>query len=153
MGQAGTYILVLQMTRKTEVTIGRLGTFIFRSGYYLYVGSAGGPGGLEARLARHLRKEKPLRWHIDYLLREASLVEIWKAPSTEKLECRWTQALLRMPGARTLAYGFGSSDCNCPSHLIYFPSRPLFQDFSSQLGALGPQLSLHREIPSVRRKD
>ena len=49
----GTYALVLQLERQEEIAIGKLGTFTFPAGYYLYVGSALGPGGLEARLARH----------------------------------------------------------------------------------------------------
>jgi Uri superfamily endonuclease len=151
MGQTGTYILVLHMNRRAEVTIGRLGTFSFPIGYYLYAGSARGPGGLRARLARHLRKEKPVRWHIDYLLRDATVIEIWKASSPEKLECLWTQALLGMPGARIVVTGFGSSDCDCSSHLIHFPSLPSFHTFASQLRACGSQLPLHRRILSSRR--
>jgi Uri superfamily endonuclease len=36
-------------------------------GLYLYVGSAGGPGGLRARLLRHFRRRKRIHWHIDWL--------------------------------------------------------------------------------------
>ena len=46
----GAYALVLHLERKEEITVGRLGTFAFPAGYYLYAGSALGPGGLEARL-------------------------------------------------------------------------------------------------------
>jgi Uri superfamily endonuclease len=40
-----------------------------KPGLYVYVGSACGPGGLEARLRRHLcGKRKKMHWHIDRLL-------------------------------------------------------------------------------------
>jgi len=153
MEQTGTYILVLHVGQETETSIGRLGTFNFPSGYYLYAGSARGPGGLKARLARHLRERKQSRWHIDYLLREARVVEIWKASSPQKLECLWAQALLRMPGARIPVYGFGSSDCGCPAHLIYFTSLLSFHTFARQLEALGAGPPVHREVPDQGNQD
>ncbi|TKJ27714.1 MAG: hypothetical protein CEE40_12910, partial [Chloroflexi bacterium B3_Chlor] len=110
----GTYVLVLHMHREATMSIGRLGSFRFPTGYYLYVGSARGPGGLEARVARHLRRRKQPHWHADYLLRKATAVEIWKAPSTKKLECLWADAMLSMPNAKKHVRGFGSSDCGCP---------------------------------------
>lgn len=137
MGQAGTYVLVLRVEQEARIRIGRLGTFCFPSGHYFYAGSARGPGGLEARLSRHSRPAKRLRWHVDYLLREARLVEIWKALSSRHLECLWTAALLAMPGARALIPGFGSSDCHCRSHLIYFPWPPSFATFVARLQDLG----------------
>ncbi len=45
---------------------------------YVYIGSAQGAGGIKARISRHLRKEKRLKWHIDYLtsLKETSILYI-----------------------------------------------------------------------------
>jgi Uri superfamily endonuclease len=125
----GTYVLVLHLERGKEITVGKLGTFTFPAGYYLYVGSALGPGGLEARLARHRRRDKKLRWHIDYLLEHAQLVEVWSATSTTKLECLWAQAARKLRGAETPVPGFGSSDCRCPSHLIYLARKPSYDEF------------------------
>ena len=48
----GIYALVLHLEHREEITVGKLGTVTFPAGYYLYVGSALGPGGLEARLAQ-----------------------------------------------------------------------------------------------------
>jgi len=53
--EPGTYALLLKLDKQERITVGRLGTFDFPAGYYLYVGSALGPGGLQARLARHRR--------------------------------------------------------------------------------------------------
>jgi len=64
----GTYALILHLSKKLErIEIGKLGRFAFDAGFYVYVGSAFGPGGLKARLQRHLRTDKPLHWHIDLL--------------------------------------------------------------------------------------
>ncbi len=129
----GTYALVLRLERSEEITVGKLGTFTFPAGYYLYVGSALGPGGLEARLSRHRRRDKKLRWHIDYLLEHAQLVEVWSAASTDKLECLWAQAARQLPGSETPVPGFGSSDCRCPSHLIRLASTPSYEEFTARL--------------------
>ena len=32
--------------------------------------------GLEQRVARHLRKDKKMHWHIDYLLKKAKILEV-----------------------------------------------------------------------------
>ena len=124
MGERGTYALVLHLGRQEEITIGKLGTFVFPAGYYLYLGSALGPGGLEARLARHRRRGKRPRWHIDYLREHARLVEVWSVASGERLECLWARAARKLPGARIPVPGFGSSDCRCPSHLVHFATKP-----------------------------
>ncbi len=118
----GTYALLLEIEQEAVVTVGRLGTFRFAAGYYVYVGSALGSGGLAARLARHGRQDKKLRWHIDYVLMHARIVDIEVNASGQELECVWAGKLLHMLGARVTAPRLGSSDCACPSHLIYLGS-------------------------------
>ena len=71
--RTGAYILLTHLAQGEEIEVGRLGTFLFCRGEYAYVGSA--MGGLDARVARHLRAEKKLHWHIDYLLERASVTE------------------------------------------------------------------------------
>ncbi len=104
--------------------MGQLGTLAFPQGWYTYAGSALGPGGLRARLNRHRRVAKRAHWHIDYLLACADLVASWEVECDRRLECAWQAAISRLPGARLRAAGFGASDCACPAHLTYFPSRP-----------------------------
>ena len=147
--EPGTYALLLKLDKQERITIGKLGTFNFPAGYYLYVGSALGPGGLRARLARHRRdsenspgpsssrRGKKLYWHIDYLLQRAQLVEVWNVASEERLECKWSEVARRLPGAQVLVQGFGSSDCRCPAHLIYFSTRPNREQFQRALQKLG----------------
>jgi Uri superfamily endonuclease len=63
----GYYILLIHNTKEIETIIGYLGRKRLEKGYYLYIGSAQGPGGVGARVNRHLKKKKKIRWHIDYL--------------------------------------------------------------------------------------
>ena len=112
----GSYVLVIDLEQDTRLTVGRLGTFDFPAGRYLYLGSA--LNGLEGRVRRHLRRDKKLHWHVDYLTTAADVSEVWWAISEERLECRWAEAALAR-GGQVVAPGFGSSDCRCPTHLVY----------------------------------
>ena len=107
----GTYILLIELPDSTEIQVGHLGKIQFKTGFYAYVGSA--LGGLEARISRHRRKEKKIHWHIDYLLSEARTKEVYVG---EGKECDIAKKLADyLPCVR----GFGSSDCDCESHLFY----------------------------------
>jgi len=132
--QAGTYVLILRLLRFATITVGRLGRFRLPAGWYAYAGSAYGPGGLAARLERHLRSPKPLRWHIDYLRTHARPVEIWYTVGTQKRECAWAQTLSGLPGASIPAPRFGASDCRCPTHLIHFAAPPDLAAFTRAVG-------------------
>jgi Uri superfamily endonuclease len=123
LSSKGSYALVLRLRRSTVLSVGRLGRFRFPSGDYVYVGSAQGPGGLGARLGRHLRAGKPLRWHIDYLRQRAAVHGIWAATGPENREHCWARKLEEMDIATVPAAGFGASDCRCTAHLYHF-SRP-----------------------------
>ena len=111
----GSYILVLDLAENTQLTIGRLGSFRFPAGLYFYCGSA--LNGLEARIRRHLRRDKKLHWHIDYLAAVAEVTEVWWVADQERWECRWAEAITGLGGGM-VAKGFGSSDCRCPTHLL-----------------------------------
>jgi Uri superfamily endonuclease len=134
----GTYLLLIGLDRSTALTVGRLGTFSFDKGWYAYAGSALGPGGLQARLARHARGQKRIHWHIDYLLGHARLVQSWQLACPIRLECEWAAALLRLSEARVAVRHFGASDCRCPGHLIYWPSRPQDDQIETTLHSVAP---------------
>jgi Uri superfamily endonuclease len=138
----GTYALLLRLGEPKEIIVGRRGRFPFPAGYYLYVGSALGPGGLEARLARHIRAKKRLHWHIDYLLEHAQVVEVWTASSDERLECQWAEIARGLPGATVPVPYFGSSDCRCPAHLVHFTTRPSLALFAERIRRYGLGLFL-----------
>jgi Uri superfamily endonuclease len=107
-----TYQLVIRVAKRVQITVGRLGVFVFPKGTYIYTGSA--RRNFEARIARHLREEKTLRWHIDYLLTApgVSVVDV-KRSTTD--ECELNQAVV----GEIVIPGFGASDCRhgCGSHL------------------------------------
>ncbi|HDI11006.1 MAG TPA: DUF123 domain-containing protein, partial [Candidatus Acetothermia bacterium] len=49
----GVYVLVVAVERPVKIRVGSLGIVGFAAGTYAYVGSARGPGGIEARVRRH----------------------------------------------------------------------------------------------------
>lgn len=134
----GTYALVVRVDASAEVEIGRLGTFQVPEGYYLYVGSA--LGGLRQRLARYEGRPRRQHWHIDYLLPYARVLRVWSFPSTDRLECAWARAALRIPGARVLIRKFGASDCRCTGHLFHFRDEPDHELFARLIGLRSPDL-------------
>ena len=114
---SGVYIITYYLNRKTTIQIGKLGKFQFQKGYYYYVGSA--LKNLQQRIDRHLRKEKSLRWHIDYLSTKAKAVDFLPIYTTEKIECQIAQQFLNDKKIEKPVKKFGSSDCRCETHLFY----------------------------------
>lgn len=119
----GTYALLLYLPRAARLQVGRLGTFDFPRGYYVYVGSARGAGGLRPRVLRHWRDAKRIHWHIDYLRAVARPVRVWYSTDTHVKECAWAE-MLQARGAGNVASRFGASDCRCPAHLFHFARPP-----------------------------
>ena len=109
-----TYQLHIRIAGPLYLTIGRLGRFFFPAGNYVYTGSARRQ--LEARIARHLRDKKTLRWHIDWLLTAPGACVVGVTRS-KLAECELNQRTV----GKILAHGFGASDCrkHCDSHLLY----------------------------------
>jgi Uri superfamily endonuclease len=135
--EPGSYALVLEVNEYVDLAIGKLGSMQAIPGYYVYTGSAFGPGGLRARLSRHLSLPHTFHWHIDYLRRASEPVEIWTNESCENLEHTWAKILQTYPGAVIPKRRFGASDCRCPAHLVYYPHRPEFERFLSALAHTG----------------
>lgn len=107
-----TYQLLIDVERSLHLAVGRLGTFDFPAGRYVYTGSA--RRNFEARIQRHLRRDKALHWHIDYLLASPG-VRIIAVKRSRRDEC----ALNRGTRGCAVAAGFGASDCTagCAAHL------------------------------------
>lgn len=116
----GAYMIIYKLPEDKGIEIGELGKIYFKSGYYIYVGSA--LAGLEKRIARHKRKRKKLHWHIDYLAEEADFFEVIPIRTGDRIECEISSALRKIGEEIN---GFGSSDCDCPSHLFFMPQSPL----------------------------
>jgi len=116
----GSYALVINLATDVMLPIDRLNKPEMLAGRYIYAGSANGPGGLRARLARHLKASKAIRWHVDYLTTVAGGDELAALPGAN--ECAIVAALSSVDGVSFPHPGFGSSDCkNCRSHLLCVP--------------------------------
>ena len=63
----GAYALVVALTRPFAPPIRGLARRRLAAERYLYGGAANGPGGIRARVRRHVKREKPVHWHIDWL--------------------------------------------------------------------------------------
>ena len=129
----GTYALVMICDDERQVEVGKLGRFFVRPGYYVYVGSAFGPGGLKARIAHHTRISVRPHWHIDYLRSVLLLNEVWYTNDAEHDEHRWAKELSGLKGATIPITGFGASDCSCASHLFAFTDQPSIRSFRRRL--------------------
>jgi Uri superfamily endonuclease len=114
----GAYAMAIELADTVVVMLsGRL-RIALPAGRYLYCGSAKGPGGLKARLSRHMRRGKSVHWHIDQLTEQGLVIGGWVFPGGDECELVQMFSHLPMPIA-----GFGSSDCaTCRSHLLFWPS-------------------------------
>lgn len=111
----GVYGILINVKQNINVNVGALGNIYFEKGVYVYVGS--GQNNLEKRVSRHMRKEKKLHWHIDYLLNNKHvIVESAYCCETNKKTDECKLAMLMKPAAPII--NFGCSDCKCNSHLF-----------------------------------
>ena len=119
----GAYVFVFLLVCPTEVTLrGRLRATLL-PGWYLYCGSANGPGGMQSRLKRHFRRDKKIHWHIDRLTTEAADIMAYAFEGGS--ECKLVRQLCTTGDFRHVIAGFGSSDCHaCESHLL-MPRLPM----------------------------
>ncbi|SDX19118.1 GIY-YIG nuclease family protein [Thiocapsa roseopersicina] len=120
----GTYAVLLSPIHQEPVQIGRLGILMLSTGVFIYVGSALGPGGIASRCRHHQRISTSPHWHLDYLRPHCEIIGYWIVYGTERREHAWAHALGRLPGVRRPLPGFGSSDCDCPTHLIELNAAP-----------------------------
>jgi Uri superfamily endonuclease len=124
---SGCYALQLHLADTQRFQVGRLGEYKFPAGDYIYLGSAIGPGGLQARLGRHLRGDGHPHWHIDWLRAITVVKGFYYLETKLPLECLWSQVLISCPEARVPVPRFGASDCKssekpCAAHLVWFKS-------------------------------
>jgi sugar fermentation stimulation protein A len=115
MDDGGLYIAVFRLSRARRIRVGRLGEFDFEAGTYYYVGSA--RRNRTARLARHGRRRKPLRWHVDYLSVWARMLGAILIDADSAGECELAEELARRM-VRPVNH-FGASDCRCKGHLLW----------------------------------
>jgi len=143
---AGDYVIAADMPAGCDLVIQSLGAKKLPAGIYLYCGSAHGPGGLKARIQRHLTSNARVFWHFDYLKPSIRILEAWWLADEGNHECEIAQFLVAMPDARTPVMGFGASDCgsHCPAHLI---GLPMGSDLAQIFSRLKKQWPLFTRLP------
>jgi Uri superfamily endonuclease len=127
------YILLIRVKNNENILVGKLGDIDFKKGLYVYIGSA--QNNLEVRIKRHLRKNKRIFWHVDYLLSHqcTEVLEVWIANGIK--ECEVAKKLCEEVSLFKGIRNFGSSDCRCLSHLFYLKNKK--GKFRSLLKKLG----------------
>lgn len=133
MSNKGSYALILRCDRSESILIGQLGQMRLQTGFYIYAGSAFGPGGVNARLRHHYQIAANPRWHLDYLRAGCEPMEHWFTHDPERREHDWAATLLTLPGFNAPMQGFGSSDCRCKTHLAFSAQQPDFGAFRDAL--------------------
>ncbi|MDP6787263.1 MAG: DUF123 domain-containing protein [Rhodospirillales bacterium] len=131
---SGAYALLIEVSRPFAPPIRRLAKPSLPAGRYLYVGSANGPGGIRARVRRHLRRGKKRHWHVDHLTKAFGVSAAVTVAGGD--ECAILALARRWPGVGVPVLGFGSSDCRrCPAHLVSLPDA---LEIAPALASLGP---------------
>jgi Uri superfamily endonuclease len=124
----GTYTIVVRCKDTIHSTFGKLGRARLRKGSYLYTGSALGRGAvsLEGRIERHMRRQKRLRWHVDYLTSrpDCDVTGVVYVVSDGRLECKVNSSLSKKLDISPVLLKIGASDCKCNGHLLG-PARRL----------------------------
>jgi len=115
-GEGGAYALYFELSEPVALPIARLNNPVLDPGVYVYAGSACGPGGIRARVTRHLRRDKRPHWHIDHLSVRVGCRRVDAFPGGK--ECDLVADFLEAGGYVPVP-GFGSSDCKtCAAHLV-----------------------------------
>ncbi|GEM_PF-5626 len=152
------YVVAARLPHRERLAVAAHGELDLDRGWFAYVGSA--QRGREARVARHMRADKPLRWHADHLFARHPATHAWSidvprrsplSPSVcESAECALADALVRAGGTRppvvitgaprpsSARLRFGASDCRCAGHLVRFASLAALRSaVSAAAGSLG----------------
>jgi len=118
----GAYALLIDLPVRARLSIATLKQPVLAAGRYVYCGSARGPGGLGARLGRHLRRDKKPHWHVDHLTAVGAVLDVCCLEDGH--ECEMVRCLVQVPGVTMPVAGFGASDCRrCFAHLLKVPSE------------------------------
>jgi len=131
----GTYALILSSAVEKPINIGKLGILLVKPGFFVYVGSAFGPGGLKARIKHHLNHSSRPHWHLDYLCPALKLCEVWYTYDQTRREHQWATIHSQSKKGILPLPGFGSSDCRCRSHLFFYLSKPSGNHFRRKVRA------------------
>ncbi|WP_251423592.1 DNA/RNA nuclease SfsA [Veillonella agrestimuris] len=118
---SGVYLMVMYLDHELELEVGSKGMMQFRPGYYIYVGSA--KTNLTKRIERHKRKRKKMHWHMDYFRSHCDMIAGLPIRTSRHVECALADAVRQV--AQWDVPQFGSSDCECTSHLFGMTENPI----------------------------
>lgn len=126
----GVYALIISVKKDLNLRIGSIGNKTFNKGDYVYVGSA--QNNLVKRVERHLSNEKNIHWHIDYLLTNdfVNVDKVFYNKKDRSEECLIAQGLM---SDNECINDFGSSDCNCKSHLFKISDESIIGEMGLSL--------------------
>ena len=142
--EGGSYALFFRLKEDAQIEVGKLGVNAFKEGLYVYVGSAFGPGGVRARVGRHIAKTKIKRWHLDYL-RPVLDFEAGYFVIAKNLECAWSKGIIKMEGVSVPVTKMGASDCKsgCKTHFYQLAASISLAQFEETLKAIAGE-AVHR---------
>ena len=133
--QPGSYVIAIELKEEFVGCVGSLGEICLKPGRYLYFGNARGPGGIRARIKRHLGVDKKTHWHIDRITLAGQVVEFLVVP--DGCECSLREKAMALTKLAVPVLGFGSSDCRlCPAHFLADSdnNRPLLTNLAKTVG-------------------
>ena len=129
----GIYLLTLYLSEEKNINFSKKRNAVFKNGFYLYIGSAAGPGGIAARVNHHLKLSERPHWHIDYFRLHADIVSVYILECDKKFEHHFAAILASRFSSPVEK--FGSSDCNCKTHLFYSLKKPTLNQMNSLLSS------------------
>ena len=135
----GIYVLEIFSPRTFTIQHKVFHHIKFKKGFYYYTGS--GQKNLYKRIERHLKKNKKLFWHIDYIT-SLPFIKIFRVKifpdMPKKFECILVNILTHNYEIIFPVKNFGNSDCrNCCSHLLYSKKKLNF----NRMGMLNQPVS------------
>lgn len=137
----GIYALIMHLPVQRRLDVGTLGEHACAPGWYVYVGSAHGPGGLKRCINRHRARHRRQLQHVDRLTAVADIREIWFSHAEASCEHHLLNTLASLSGAEFPIPGFGSQQCTvrCKARLIHFQEHPLVAVFRASLSKRHPK--------------
>lgn len=145
----GSYIILSKLHAEARIGSGPFAGKLLPAGIYFYSGSAFGPGGLRARVGRHLRFGTKNHWHFDHLKDLLNIFEIWYTSELENKECQFIRKIQESRESSFPIPGFGSSDCRnqCPAHLAW---QPINVEINSILNVLDQTKKLLQRVLIIK---
>ncbi|MEM0046369.1 MAG: GIY-YIG nuclease family protein [Fervidicoccaceae archaeon] len=139
----GYYFLIFRLEKNVDIQVGSLGTLSLKAGVYGYIGSSFLRKGIAQRVARHLSRNKKIRWHIDYLTSKDffnPIELIWICSQSRGKEYEASKCI--ESAAEEVVEKFGSSDSKARGHLFlisenageYFRLEEIVNCFEKRLG-------------------